>query len=168
MGKNIITEQQAKDALQIETFRNLSKNKIMEFVSLIPHMDKEIAMTIINQFPEYADTARKMVEQLNVLCDNAIADNNSSQKNVAVAYKLILEELGYRLKKDDVSFEERVYVTEKMIEVADKLSAKDSENKRFLLSTLKCGVSVIGGALFLGVVMLGVNVKDVKIPRTKG
>ena len=31
----MITEQQVKDALQIDSFRNLSKEKIMEFASLI-------------------------------------------------------------------------------------------------------------------------------------
>lgn len=38
-------------ALAIEDFRNISKDKIMEFVSAIPNMDKEVAIKIIEQFP---------------------------------------------------------------------------------------------------------------------
>ena len=35
MSQNLVTESQVKNALNIESFRNLSKDKIMEFVSLI-------------------------------------------------------------------------------------------------------------------------------------
>ena len=34
----MITEQQVKDALQIDSFRNLSKEKIMEFASLMSNL----------------------------------------------------------------------------------------------------------------------------------
>ena len=32
----LVSEEQVKNALKIDSFRNLSKDKIMEFVSLIP------------------------------------------------------------------------------------------------------------------------------------
>lgn len=51
MAQNLVSEEQVKDALQINKFSELSKDKIMEFVSLIPNMDKEVAIAIINQFP---------------------------------------------------------------------------------------------------------------------
>ena len=68
MVKNILTEQQVKDVLQIDSFRNVSKEKIKEFVSLIPHIDKDVAISIINQFPAYTDTAKNVITQLNLLC----------------------------------------------------------------------------------------------------
>lgn len=36
MAQNLVSEEQVKDALQINKFSELSKDKIMEFVSLIP------------------------------------------------------------------------------------------------------------------------------------
>lgn len=48
MAQQLLSVEQVKEALGIETFRNLSKEKIMEFVSLIPNMDKDVAMSIIN------------------------------------------------------------------------------------------------------------------------
>ena len=70
MAQNLVSEEQVKDALQINKFSEISKDKIMEFVSLIPNMDKEVAIAIINQFPAYADSANNMVAQLNDMCDN--------------------------------------------------------------------------------------------------
>lgn len=51
MAQQLVSTEQVKQALGIESFRNLSKDKIIEFVSLIPNMDKEVSISIINQFP---------------------------------------------------------------------------------------------------------------------
>ena len=53
MSQYLVSEDQVKKALHIDSFRNLSKDKIMEFASLIPHMDKDVAIAIINQFPAW-------------------------------------------------------------------------------------------------------------------
>lgn len=63
MSQYLVSEDQVKKALQIDSFRNLSKDKIMEFASLIPHMDKDVALAIINQFPAYVESSRNMIEQ---------------------------------------------------------------------------------------------------------
>lgn len=54
-----------------------------------------------------------------------------------------------------------------MILVADKIAAKDSEFKTFLLNVIKTATPYIGGALMLGAVILGVNAKGNKIPSLK-
>lgn len=167
MAQNFVSEEQVKEALQINSFREVSKEKIMEFISLIPNIDKEVAISIINQFPEYADSANNMVAQLNVICENVIKDNNSSQKDAVEAYKQILQDLSELLKKENISKEERDEITSKMILVADKIAAKDTENKDFLNGIIKYGVPVVGGALLLGAAILGVNIKGTKLPTIK-
>lgn len=136
----------------------------MEFVSLIPNMDKEVAIAIINQFPAYAESAKNMVTQLNVMCDNILKSNDISQREAINAYKKILDDLGEVLKKDNISDEERQRITKNMIDIADRISAKDTENKKFLERIYKYGASIIGGTLILGAVILGVNVKGRQIP----
>lgn len=168
MSQKLITQEQVLKALNIESFRNLSKDKIMEFVSLIPNMDKDVAISIINQFPAYAELASNMVVQLNAMCDAALKENSISQKEAIEAYKLILDSLSEVLKKEDISSEERDAITDKMILVADKISAKDTENKEFINNILKYGTPIIGGILILGAAILGVNAKGTKIPTLKG
>ena len=167
MAKHMVTENEVKKALAIEDFRNISKDKIMEFVSAIPHMDKEVAIKIIEQFPSYAESANNMIAQLNTLCSNAMKENGESQKEVIGTYKKILDDLGELLKKDTNTAEERAQITKQMIEVADRISAKDTENKEFLSGITKYGGHIIVSALVLGAVILGVNVKGVKIPTIK-
>lgn len=167
MAQTLITEKSVKEALGITSFRNLSKEKIVEFISLIPNIDKDVAVQIINQFPAYSEMAVAMIAQLNTMCDNAIKEAGVSQKDSIAAYKLILSDLGELLKKDNISSEERADITDKMIMIADRISAKDSEFKEFLLNTLKIGAPIIGGALVLGAAILGVNARGTKIPKLK-
>ena len=86
----------------------------------IDNMDKDVAISVINQFPIYADFAKNMVSTLKDMCDRILAENNSSQMEVISAYRKILDELSELLKKDDLSAEERNDITEKMILVADR------------------------------------------------
>ena len=56
------------------------------------------------------------------------------------------------------------YITEKMILVADKLAAKDTENKQFLAGLFKYGTCFMGLVLVVGGTILGVNIKGTKLP----
>jgi hypothetical protein len=164
MANTIISEEQVKQALRINNFREISKDKIMEFVSLIPNMDKDVAISIINQFPAYAESAKVMVEQMNALCEGILRDNSDSRSEVISAYQKVLDSLATLLNREELDEQERRYVTEKMIMVADRIAAKDTENKEFLGGVLKYGVLILGGALILGAAILGVSVKGTKIP----
>ena len=162
--KYLVSEDQVKKALNIKSLRNMSKDKIMQFVSLIPQMDKEVAIAIINQFPSYAEYAVSIVDHLNVMCDNILKSNSASQKDVIDAYKTVLESIKEQLKQDNITPELRMQLTKKMIEVADKISAKDTENKKWLKGVFKTGVGLLGLALIGAAAVLGVNIKGHDIP----
>ena len=167
MSKNIITVDNVKEALDIESFRNLSKDKIMEFVSLIPYMDKEVAISIVNQFPRYAEMAANMIQCMGNICEKALESNNTSQKETIESYQLILNSLAKLLEKDNITQEERYSITEKMIEVADKIATKDTEGKSFVNGVLRFGSSLICTSLLAGEVILGVKAKGNNIPKIK-
>jgi hypothetical protein len=165
MSKKIMSESQVKEVLNIDSFRNLSKDKIMEFVSLIPNMDVDVAMSIIDQFPNFTEMAEHIAEQLGVTCDIAITENSSSQRDVYIAYRKILDDLGEILKRENITPEERDSISNKMIEIADKMATKDSENKNYLAWIVKNKTQVVGGVLLLGVAILGANIKGIDISK---
>ncbi|MGF7146373.1 hypothetical protein HNQ56_004841 [Anaerotaenia torta] len=130
-------------------------------------MDKDVVIKIIDQFPAYTESANNMLAQLNTICNNAMKENCESQKEAIDDYKKILDDLGELLKKDTITAEERVQITEQMITVADRILAKDTENRDFLSGIIKYGVPIIGNALVLGAAILGMNVKNTKISTLK-
>lgn len=165
MSKTLVSVEEVKNALKIDSFRNLSKDKIMEFVSLIPNMDKEVAIKIIEQYPAFAKLSESIVAQLNKMCDTALEKNEGSQRLTIQAYKQILDELSNQLHTEDISKEEREKITKQMIEIADKISIKDTENKAFIDKIVKCGTGIAIVAFVLGAVILGVNIKEKDIPK---
>ena len=165
MVKSLRTEDAVKKALNIESFRHLSKSKVIEFVSMLPQMDREVAIAAINQFPNFSETASGIVNQLKEINSELLIDNRSSMSSVANAYNKILDGLNVVLQQENLSVEERERITSQMVDIADKLAAKDTENKHFLVTIGKC-VVVVATVVLLGLAAaLGVHIKSSKIPR---
>lgn len=168
MTKTLVSGDEVKSALGIKDFRNLSKDKIMEFVSLIPNMDKEVAIEIIRQFPSFVDFGNTVVGQLKLLVDETVKSNDDSNNASLDAYRKVLNELSFLLQKEHINEEERKWIVKEMILVADRMATKDTENKKLLDSLVKYGGSIATGALVLGAAILGVKSGNIKIPKIKG
>ena len=167
MSNKLITEEDVKKALGVKSFRDVSKDKIKDFISLIPNMDKDVAIAIVNQFPAYAEFASTTITELKNICDTTMKSNDASQMESISAYRKILDDLGEVLKKDEITAEERDSISNKMIMVADKIALKDTENKDFIAGLVKYGVPVLASALVIGATILGVNIKGKDIPILK-
>lgn len=163
----LLTEQQVKDALKIDSFRNLTKEKVMEFTSLIPNLDKEVALNIINQFPAFAKSSKIMLDQFKNICTQALENAKDNQEEVILAYRKIIDDLGESLNKDELTSDERNNIIEKMIELADRISDKDTEYKQFLVNIIKHSANLTAGIALLSVAILGVNVKGFNLPTIK-
>lgn len=167
MEKALVSEKVVKEALGIEKFSNISKEKIMEFVSLIPDMDKDLAMQIIEQFPSFVDSSKYIMEQLRMNYESALVSNDKSQKTVLDAYRKMLDDLGEVIKKDNISESERREIIQLMVEIADKMALKDTENKDFIKNLTKYVTKFGYAALVVGAAILGVKVKGGTIPKIK-
>lgn len=168
MNKNLISIDDVKRALNVDDFSKVTKDKIMEFVSLIPSMDKEVAMEIIKQFPSFVDFGTTIIEQLRLLVDEALKANDDSQSASLDAYRKVLDELSILLQKEYINEEERKWIVKEMMSTVDKMSIKDTENKKFLDNFGKYSVSIATGALVLGAAILGVKSGNIKISKIKG
>lgn len=168
MSRTLVSIEDVKHALNVDDLRKISKDKIMEFVSLIPSMDKEVAIETIKQFPSFVESASTSIKQLKHLVEESIKSNDQSNNKSLEAYRKILDELSMLLQKEYITEYERKWIVSEMINVADKLSYKDSENKLYLDNIVKYGGSLAAGALVLGAAVLGVKSGNIKIPKIKG
>ena len=103
LPKRYVSEDAVKRALKIDSFRNLSKDKVMQFASMIPYMDKEVAIAIINQFPVYADFGKIAIERYTEVCNSILEKNKESQASVVKGYQTILDALAKRMEKEEIS-----------------------------------------------------------------
>lgn len=164
---NLVSKEDVKEALNIKTFREMSGEKIVEFISLLPNMDKEVALSIVKQYPEFNKYSSYIVSQIKELSSEALKTNDNSQSEVLASYNKTLEVLESYSKKDGLSHSEVMETVEKMIVVNDKMNEKDTENKDFLREVLKDNRILYFGIAALGLTLLGVNAKGIKLPKLK-
>ena len=165
MVKRLLTADQVTQYLNITDFRHLSKDKLIEFVSAIPEMDKDVAIRIIEQFPEFTRCATSLVGHYETMCESIIRENGDSVGYVMEGYKQTLNTLGDLARDEKLDPADRRYFAEKMVDVADKMASFDTNNKGFLAGMTKYITWFVGGALLLGAAALGIKIKGTKVPK---
>lgn len=155
------TEQKVKDALKINSWQNLSKEKILEFVAMMPEVDVEVAKKIIEQFPEFIAFAKTVLENMKTVYLSANASNSENQKAINDNLNSLSKILDDQLNSTEITFEEKKYYIDKLFELSEMMINNDKENKKFLLemfdkystsSTMLVVAAIIfiGGKIYLG------------------
>lgn len=142
-----LTEQKVLKKLGIPDFRHMTKDKIVAFATMLPKMDPEVAKKALEQFPEFAKTATEIVSYYKELVEKGFDYNDASVKSFYLTCDSIIETLNEQLKDGNLSFQEKQIIIDKMIELAKMKADKDTENKQFIVDSLKGA-----GLLALGVV----------------
>ena len=144
MTKQVLSEDQVKQILDIQDFRHITKDKLVEFASLIPQMDSDVAIKCIEQFPQFKDYAGAIINRYYDLCENAIKDDS---KAAISAYKQILDDLSEELKKPKITKKERTDIIQRMVEVGDKIAAQEDKKRILKLDVIKIGAQIGAAAL---------------------
>lgn len=151
----LLSEEDVKNELGIKDFRSLKKDKIIEFVSMIPNMDKEVAKACIAQFGNFKEYSNTIVGRLYDLLDTALKDNFDGSIH---GYQTILDTLQSILDKNVISIEDRHYIIDKMVEVASRIEHVEQEKQAFKENTIKVGGGIAAFALSIGAAILGVKI----------
>ena len=138
--KKYYSEEAVKKALQIDSFRNLSKEKVMEFTSMIPYMEKEVAMEVIKQFPIYVDFAKEEYEK------------------AVDAHQFVLESFSKQLENENLTAEERANLSDKMIAEAEKITELYLQQQKFHERIIKTIGGVVTVTLGVTLTLLGLKV----------
>ena len=147
MGK-LMNERQVLKKLDIPDFRHITKDHVITLTTMLDRVDPEVAKKALEQFPEFASLAREMVGEQKRIIDKAFEENAKGVEAYYAACNQIIDALGKQLEKDDLTPEERSEIIDNMLAVAENMSQKDSENKKFHMDAIK----VFGGfAAVIGV-----------------
>ncbi len=145
-----LTEQKVLKKLGIEDFRHLTKDKVVTMATMLDKMDPEVAKKAIEQFPEFSNTMKDILIDYRQTLDKMLAENGDSVKSYYATCDVIINSLQNELDKNSLSFDEKKYIIDKMIEVNKMKGDKDTENKKFLAALATAGVvavSLVTGVL---------------------
>lgn len=156
-------EKRALELMKKDSFRGISKDNVMQLVSILDKVDPEVAKSLIAQMPE---VVRGVVENERAyagVLEKGIESCNSSITACFQTEDEIVKTLQKEIDKEGTTFEQKQYYFDKMSEAAERKEKKDTEHKEMILSILKYG----GEALAIGLIITAgifIGKADVKLP----
>ncbi|MFE9241890.1 hypothetical protein [Streptomyces sp. NPDC007007] len=148
-------EDEIKQELGIETWRHLSKDKMMKFVAMMPDMETEVALRIVDQFPTFRDFAKDALDAITKAHDSTLSANTQSQEHVHRALQEEREALKSELNRDDLNREERMEILNRIQENSKRALQNDSDNKKFLSGALNKKLGFVFAVAALAVAFVG-------------
>ena len=153
MSKNL-TEQEVLRKLKIDDFSQMTVKQFFELTSM-KNVDPEIIKKAIEQIPEFAELIREMINHQKETVEKAMKSNDESMKNCFDAWNRAINILEKELENENLSFDERMEIIEKIMECNKMIDQKDSENKAFLADVVK---KVVGGVFMTVAVVLALPI----------
>jgi hypothetical protein len=150
-------EQTALQQLGIESWRNLSKDKFKDFIAMMPDMSDETRMKIIEQLPQFTQLCNEWMATAKETYQQTLDANE--KVTVALIEKIdsVRECISKELSKNDLTFEERKFIMEQLMGIAELYNKMDERSKEFFDTIF--GKVLIGLGSVLGVVVLLVGGK---------
>lgn len=161
-----MTELEVLQKLDIPDFRHMTKEKVINFASMLSEMDPAVATKALEQFPEFSSTVLELAKEYMATIKKSFDTNLESTKACYSVCNAVIESLQKKLNNESLSFEEQKYYIEQMKEVAQMVNQKDSENKTFLWKVLCIAT---GATLVLGGIVgsaIGGKI-NLKLPNNK-
>lgn len=152
MGRTL-AEKKVLKKLGIPDFRHMTKDKIVAFATMLPKMDPEVAKKALEQFPAFTDAAKEIVSYYKEVIFKGFDENSESVNSFYTTCDAIVATLKEQLENENLTFEQKQIIIDKMIELARMKSEKDTENKQFIHGMIK---TAGGYALGLAVLIAGV------------
>ncbi len=151
----MLTEAQVLEKLNIPDFRHLSKDNVMSFASMLQNRDPEVTKKALEQFPDFAKSTSDALKDFKAIMAKSFDDDKESANQCYILYNKVQTALEKCLDNENLSFEEKKYYIERMKEVAQLASAKDSEGKKFRWANIAAFSTIIVIALGLLATLLG-------------
>ncbi|PPH46846.1 hypothetical protein C5C42_05705 [Rathayibacter sp. AY1F7] len=148
-------EDDLKQRIGIVSWRNLSKENFIAFASELPNMSEELALKVVEQFPDFRNLVLDSFSEVRDQASSAVRANWKSQKKVHRAFAEYRAVLNRELDRDTLSAADRYSVLRLFKEAIDDEALKDSEHKAFVLRALGIVAMVAVAGVSTGVAVLG-------------
>ena len=152
-----LTEKKVLKKLGIPDFRHLTKDKVVQFMSMLPRMDPEVAKKALEQYPEMAKSVVGIATDFKETLEKGMNDNAESVKAFYETCNSIIDSLKQDLADDEITREERERIYDRMVILAQMIQAKDTENKQFILKVLGIAGGVAATLAAVIAATLGTN-----------
>ena len=149
------TEEKALEQLGINRFRELSKGEFLDFLSGLSQMDPEVQIKALDQFPEFISSAKEYLSGMKETVSEALRSGEKGMEYACEGYMKTIDSVSELIERGDLTFEEKMEIAQKMIELNQKISEEADRHRRFVESVHTKSLEAGLAAVALGVVALG-------------
>ncbi len=121
MNEIMNTEQEVKDYLGIQDFRNVKKDQVIKLVSALGNINPTVAVKCIEQFPEFAKSATLMIQTMSTTCEKAFSAGNEETRQILEIYKPMMDKLSEQFARDDFSETEKEILSRTIVNLGNQL-----------------------------------------------
>jgi len=110
-----------------EELKIVSTNEVQEFVSILKDLPADVALEVLAQYPEFTKMISNAIEQNNQLLQKVIDCNQQNADQCFMFYQEILRDISLCLENEQLTYEQRMSLIEKEIEIAQLIGKKEVE-----------------------------------------
>lgn len=148
-----IDEQRALEKLNIGSFREVTKDKLVELMSMIPDMSPELAMKALEQIPNFTTNTVTILGELKEALTTTFNSEDKALETATQSRLAAIESLTKLLESDSLSFKQKMAVVEQINILCDKNSQDYEKHQRFLFEGYR-SLAYIGAAFIVGTLSL--------------
>ena len=141
-----IAEKKALELMQKDNFRGISKDNVMQLMSILDKVDPEVAKSIIAQLPEAIRGSVELEKAYSTALTKGMESIESTASSCFQTEDEIIQSLKKEVEREDTTFEQKQFYYEKMEAVAIRKESKETEHRDIILTILRYG----GEALLFG------------------
>lgn len=149
-----LSEKQVLKQLKINNFRELNKDHVIELASMLDNMRPEVAMKVLAQFPNFSQMAGSAISELAGRADKVLEENQKGFEAAYSALKDTLDALLLMVRDENLSFDEKKYIFDKIDEYNSKIEDLERRNKDWMMNIFRMTALVVGGGLVAGALIL--------------
>jgi hypothetical protein len=153
-----MTLEQIKDLLGISDFRELGVRHAVQLADMIPDMDKEVRLKVIEQLPELVRFAVEAISSAVRAQEAVVGSSDQSRELVHRTCQEVIGVYAEQLRRDDLDPETRRDLYERLERAVIVEFAADAAHKRLLSDTHKRTLMVVGGVVVVVALAVGVRV----------
>lgn len=153
-----ISEEKVLQQLNINSFRELSKEKFMDFISVLPDMDPEVQIKALEQFPEFISAAKEALSGMKENASEILRSEDKGLEGVTKSYEMAIDYLGGLLNKEGLSPEELMKIAHMIFDLTQKHGEALAEHRAFEEGVQNRYLTGVIATMALGVAALGVKV----------
>lgn len=157
-------EKQVLELLGKTNFRNISKDDVVGYISMIQSLEPEVAKKVLEQYPELVKLIHQTLVGHKETIQKSIESSDKSSEQCFEIYEKVLSDLSKCLDINDLSAEERKEIREKEMEIARMAERKDLDNKNFNWKIVSAASFVVITAIGVGAGVLGGKF-NIKLPK---